>query len=116
MMPWRYDAPSVDFVARLVDVRLCGQAISVCEGNVRLSGACLQGVIELELALRSGRSEAELRKAVRSAAEETDRLSQLAEDLLVIARADHGRLPVRLAEVTANGPDFHQHHGHDLDG
>ncbi len=54
---------------------------------------------ELELALRSGRSETELRDAVRSAADETDRLTQLAEDLLVIARSDHGRLPVRLAEV-----------------
>ena len=54
---------------------------------------------ELELALRSGRSEAELRDALRSAAEETDRLSQLAEDLLVIARSDNGRLPVRLTDV-----------------
>jgi signal transduction histidine kinase len=56
---------------------------------------------ELELAMRSGRSATELREAVRSAAEETDRLSQLAEDLLVIARSDGGRLPVRLAEVHA---------------
>jgi two-component system OmpR family sensor kinase len=54
---------------------------------------------ELELAMRAGRSPEELRAAVRSAAEETDRLSQLAEDLLVIARSDQGRLPVRLAEV-----------------
>jgi signal transduction histidine kinase len=50
---------------------------------------------ELELALREGRSIDELREAVRSAAEETDRLVQLAEDLLVIARTDQGRLPVR---------------------
>jgi two-component system, OmpR family, sensor kinase len=50
---------------------------------------------ELELALREGRSVDELREAVRSAAEETDRLVQLAEDLLVIARTDQGRLPVR---------------------
>jgi signal transduction histidine kinase len=56
---------------------------------------------ELELALRAGRSESELREAVHSAAAETDRLSQLADDLLVIARSDHGRLPVRLAEVEA---------------
>ena len=54
---------------------------------------------ELELAMRAGRSPEELRAAVRSAAEETDRLSQLAEDLLVIARSDQGRLPVRLAEL-----------------
>jgi signal transduction histidine kinase len=56
---------------------------------------------ELELALRAGRSPAELVDALRSAAEETDRLSQLAEDLLVIARSDRGRLPVRLSSVEA---------------
>ena len=56
---------------------------------------------ELELALRAGRSPAELVDALRSAAEETDRLAQLADDLLVIARSDRGRLPVRLATVDA---------------
>jgi two-component system, OmpR family, sensor kinase len=50
---------------------------------------------ELELALREGRSAEELRAAVASAAGESDRLVQLAEDLLVLARADEGRLPVR---------------------
>ena len=50
---------------------------------------------ELELALREGRSPEELREAVASAASESDRLVQLAEDLLVLARADEGRLPVR---------------------
>jgi len=50
---------------------------------------------ELELALREGRSPEELREAVASAAGESDRLVQLAEDLLVLARADEGRLPVR---------------------
>ena len=54
---------------------------------------------ELELAMRAGRSPEELRAAVSSAAEETDRLSQLADDLLVIARSDQGRLPVRVAEL-----------------
>jgi myo-inositol-hexaphosphate 3-phosphohydrolase/signal transduction histidine kinase len=49
---------------------------------------------EFELALREGRSRQELHDAVRSAAQETDRLVQLAEDLLVIARSDQGRLPV----------------------
>ena len=42
----------------------------------------------------------ELQAAVRSAAEETDRLAQLAEDLLVLAQSDQGSLPVR-ATVTA---------------
>jgi heavy metal sensor kinase len=56
---------------------------------------------ELELALRRGRSVEELEAALRSAVEETDRIVQLAEDLLVIARSDQGRLPVRLAPVEA---------------
>ena len=50
---------------------------------------------ELELALREGRTPEELRAAIASAAGESDRLVQLAEDLLVLARADEGRLPVR---------------------
>jgi signal transduction histidine kinase len=50
---------------------------------------------ELELALREGRTPEELREAVASAASESDRLTQLAEDLLVLARADEGRLPVQ---------------------
>jgi two-component system OmpR family sensor kinase len=50
---------------------------------------------ELELAARDGRSSQELTAAVQSAVEEVDRLSRLAEDLLVLARADEGRLPVR---------------------
>jgi two-component system OmpR family sensor kinase len=54
---------------------------------------------ELELALRGGRSVEELEAALRSAVEETDRVIQLAEDLLVIARSDQGKLPVRLAPV-----------------
>lgn len=54
---------------------------------------------ELELALRGGRSVEDLEAALRSAAEETDRLVQLAEDLLVIARSDQGRLPIRTGEV-----------------
>jgi two-component system, OmpR family, sensor kinase len=50
---------------------------------------------ELELAPREGRSVEELQAALRSAAEETDRLVALAEDLLVLARAEEGRLAVR---------------------
>ena len=57
---------------------------------------------ELELALRGGRSVMELEDALRSAAEETDRLVQLAEDLLVIARFDQGRLPIRPSKVEAD--------------
>jgi two-component system, OmpR family, sensor kinase len=53
----------------------------------------------LELALRRSRTADELEAEVRSAAEETDRLSRLAEDLLVLARADRGRLPIRRESV-----------------
>jgi signal transduction histidine kinase len=56
---------------------------------------------ELELALRQGRTREQLTEALRSAAEETDRLVQLAEDLLVIARFDQGRLPIRRERVEA---------------
>ena len=56
---------------------------------------------ELDLALRRERTPEELDRAVRSAAEETERLSRLAEDLLVLARADGGELPVRREPVAA---------------
>ena len=55
---------------------------------------------ELDLALRRPRSPEELESALRSAADETERLSRLAEDLLLIAHADRKRLPIR-PEVVA---------------
>jgi signal transduction histidine kinase len=54
---------------------------------------------ELELALRQAKTADELRDAVRRSSYEVDRLSQLAEDLLLIARADGGRLPLRVEPV-----------------
>ena len=51
---------------------------------------------ELELALAEGRSPAELRAALASAAEETDRITQLSEDLLTIAQTERGELPLRV--------------------
>jgi heavy metal sensor kinase len=56
---------------------------------------------ELELALRRPRTHAELEEAVRSAAEETERLTRLAEDLLLIARSDQGSLPIRAQPIAA---------------
>jgi len=50
---------------------------------------------EVELALAEGRSADELRAALHSSGEEVDRLSELADDLLILARADEGRLPLR---------------------
>ena len=49
---------------------------------------------ELDLALARPRSAVEMEAALRSASEETDHLVRLAEDLLVLARAHGGRLPV----------------------
>jgi signal transduction histidine kinase len=54
---------------------------------------------ELELALRRPRTAEELRAAVSSAAEETDRLTLLAEDLLLIARSDREVLGLRIERV-----------------
>ena len=54
---------------------------------------------ELELALRRPRRREEYVDAIRSAAEETERLSRLAEDLLLIARGDEGQLPIRREEL-----------------
>jgi signal transduction histidine kinase len=56
---------------------------------------------ELELALRDPDSIEGFRDAITSAAEETDRLVQLAEDLLVLARSEQGQLPVRVEEAGA---------------
>jgi signal transduction histidine kinase len=57
---------------------------------------------ELDLALRRPRSHEELESALRSAAEETQRLSRLADDLLLIARADQGPLPIRREAVAVS--------------
>jgi two-component system, OmpR family, sensor kinase len=51
---------------------------------------------ELDLALAEGRTPDELRAALASAAEETDRLTQLSEDLLTIAHTERGELPLRI--------------------
>lgn len=54
---------------------------------------------ELELALRRPRSPEELKASLRSALEETERLSRLADDLLLLARAEDGSLPIRRART-----------------
>jgi two-component system OmpR family sensor kinase len=54
---------------------------------------------EIEVALLGTRHVGELEAALASAGEETDRLCRLAEDLLVLAQADDGRLPIRPAPL-----------------
>ena len=58
---------------------------------------------ELDLALRRARSPSELVDALRSASEETERLTLLAEDLLLLASADGARLPARREETDVGG-------------
>ena len=54
---------------------------------------------ELELALRQAGSVDELKGAIGRSAQEVDRLSQLAEDLLLIARSEDRGLPLRIERV-----------------
>jgi two-component system OmpR family sensor kinase len=55
--------------------------------------------LELEFALASDISRQELQERVSSASEEVDRLTKVANDLLFIARADQGRLPLQTGPV-----------------
>jgi len=50
---------------------------------------------EVDLALAGERSELELRTALAGASAEVDHLVRIAEDLLVLARAEHGQIPVQ---------------------
>lgn len=54
---------------------------------------------ELELALRHARSREELEAAIRAAAADTERLARLADDLLLLARAEQGRVPLRREQI-----------------
>jgi two-component system OmpR family sensor kinase len=54
---------------------------------------------EIELALDRPRPTNELEAVLRSARDEVDRLSQLAEDLLLLARLDRGALPIRTEAI-----------------
>jgi signal transduction histidine kinase len=57
---------------------------------------------ELEGAVRTGDYGPDVREALVAAIEECDRLAQLAEDLLVVARSAEGELPVRPEELPAD--------------
>jgi len=54
---------------------------------------------ELALASKPGRSEDELRAAIESAGEATDRLTRIADDLLLLARAEQGGLRLKTEQV-----------------
>jgi two-component system, OmpR family, sensor kinase len=55
--------------------------------------------MELDLALARARTPEEMAAALRNASAETDRLVRLAEDLLVLARAQGGTLPLHRRET-----------------
>jgi signal transduction histidine kinase len=82
-----------------IEASLERERVFVADASHELRGPLAVLRAELELAGRQERSPEELRAALSSAAEEVDRLSQLAEDLLVIARSDQGRLPITRQRV-----------------
>jgi len=55
---------------------------------------------EVDSALAGERGEVELRAALASASTEVNHLVRIAEDLLVLARAEHGRIPVQREPVS----------------
>jgi signal transduction histidine kinase len=65
---------------------------------------------EVEVALRTDNPPEALRAALRVASEEADRLSQLADDLLLVARSDAGRIDLEVQAVTA--ADLLEHVAH----
>jgi two-component system OmpR family sensor kinase len=78
---------------------------------------------ELDAALRAGGHDEQVREALVAALEECDHLAQLAEDLLVVARAAEGELPMRretievrplLEGVRARFGDRAREHGRDV--
>ena len=108
--PGRLPVPPVrDEVARLGDTlnamlarledALARERTFVADASHELRTPLAILTTELELALRRGRSREELTAALRSAVEETERLSRLADDLLVLACADRGRLPLSATDV-----------------
>ncbi|MBA2360058.1 MAG: HAMP domain-containing protein [Actinobacteria bacterium] len=89
-----------DMLARL-EAALARERSFVADASHELRTPLALLKTELELALRRPRPVEELERALRSAVVETDRLAQLAEDLLVLARADQGQLPLRRRPVRA---------------
>jgi two-component system OmpR family sensor kinase len=68
------------------------QFVANASHELRMPLAVLKA--ELEVALRERGNQAQLRATMHSAIEETDRIVKLAEDLLLLARAHDGTLPL----------------------
>lgn len=82
-----------------IEAGLARERRFVADASHELRTPLAQLKTELELALRRGRQPEDLRAAIRSAAAETDRLARIAEDLLLLARSEQGRLPLRLEPI-----------------
>ncbi|MHB0978935.1 MAG: sensor histidine kinase [Thermoleophilia bacterium] len=96
----RLSATLNDMLARL-EAAMAKERSFVSDASHELRTPLALLKTELELALSHERPAEELRAALRSAAAETDRLTQLAEDLLVLARFDQGRLAIRGEPIAA---------------
>jgi len=102
-------APSHDEVSRLGDTlnemlarletALERERSFVADASHELRTPLAHLQAEVELALETPRDRDELEAALRSVGTETDRLSQLAADLLLLARLDKGALPIRRDNV-----------------
>jgi heavy metal sensor kinase len=90
-----------EMLARL-DAGLARERRFVADASHELRTPLASLRTELELAARRPRSQEELESALRSAGEEVERLVRLAEDLLVLARADDGQLPLRVEQHAAS--------------
>jgi two-component system, OmpR family, sensor kinase len=85
-------------LARLEDV-MNRERIFVANAGHELRTPLAILKLELEVMLSEHLTQQQLERRLRSAAEEVDRLSKLADDLLVIARADQGRLPIEKRSI-----------------
>jgi two-component system, OmpR family, sensor kinase len=102
-------APSQDEIARLgetlnqmlgrLEAALERERSFVADASHELRTPLAHLRAEVELALESPREKHELENALRSVGDESDRLSQLAEDLLLLARLDKGTLPIRRDDI-----------------
>jgi two-component system, OmpR family, sensor kinase len=102
-------APSHDEVSRLghtlnemlarLETALERERSFVADASHELRTPLAHLQAEVELALETPRDRAQLEAALREVGIETDRLSQLSADLLLLARSDKGKLPLRLDEV-----------------
>jgi len=90
-----------EMLARLAHARRRERAfVADASHELRTPLAILKG--ELELAAAGNPDREELRRVVRSATEETDRLVALAEELLALARLDEDTLSIRPQPLAAH--------------